>query len=81
MTDISTIDVSHNANLNVLNVSDTRVNKLDISKNSKLNELYIEHASGTINTDVKFDDIDLTHCPDLRHFYCAGNNLRSLNLS
>ena len=81
MTDISTIDVSHNANLNVLNVSDTRVNKLDISKNSKLNELYIEHASGTINTDVKFDDIDLTHCPDLRHLYCAGNTLRSLNLS
>lgn len=81
MTNVETLDVTHNPNLCILNVSDTRVSKLDLSQNPLLQELYITHASGTMNKDVKFDEIDVTHNPDLYHFFCGGNNLRTLDLS
>ncbi len=81
MTSVSTLDVSQNPNLCILNVSDTRISKLDLSHNPLLQELYITHASGTLNKDVKFSEIDVTQNPDLYHFFCGGNNLTTLDLS
>lgn len=81
MTMVETVDVTKNPKLRVLNVSDTRVKTLDLSKNPYLSELYMSHASASINTDVKFEHIDLTHTPLLYHFNCAGNKLTSLDLS
>lgn len=81
MTSVETVDLSKNPALQVLNVGDSRVKTLDLSKNPEITQLYISHSSGTVNTDVKFDDIDVTKCPKLYYFYCGGNNLKTLNLS
>lgn len=81
MTKVESVDVTKNPKLRVLNVSDTRVKTLDLSQNPYLSELYMSHASASVNTDVKFDQIDLTHNPELYHFNCAGNNLTSLDIS
>ena len=81
MTNVESVDLSQNLLLQILNVSDSRVKSLDLSHNPKIVQLYISHSSGTVNTDVKFDNIDVTNCPELYHFYCGGNNLYTLDLS
>ena len=81
MTNVETVDISKNPELQILNVGDSRVKSLDLSHNPKITQLYISHSSGTVNTDVKFDNIDVTHCPELYYFYCGGNNLKTLDLS
>ena len=58
-----TVDISKNPELQILNVGDSRVKSLDLSNNPKITQLYISHSSGTVNTDVKFDNIDVTPLP------------------
>lgn len=65
MTSVESVDLSQNPELQILNVGDSRVKTLDLSHNPKITQLYISHSSGTVNTDVKFDNIDVTHCPEL----------------
>ena len=81
MTNVSSVDLSKNPELQVLNVSDSRVSSLDLSHNPKIRELYISHTSGTVNTDVKFENIDVTHCPELYYFFCGGNKFKQLDVS
>ncbi len=64
-----------------MNVSDSRIKALDLSHNPKIRELYISHSSGSVNTDVKFDNIDVSHCPELYYFFCGGNNFKTLDVS
>ena len=80
MTSVESVDLSKNPELQILNVGDSRVKTLDLSHNPKITQLYISHSSGTVNTDVKFESIDVSHCPELYYFYCGGNNLKELNL-
>ena len=81
MTNVSSVDLSKNPDLQVLNVSDSRISSLDLSHNPKIRELYISHTSGTVNTDIKFETIDVTHCPELYYFFCGGNKFKTLDLS
>ena len=81
MTNVENVDLSKNPLLEILNVGDSRVKTLDLSHSPKITQLYISHSSGTVNTDVKFDNIDISHCPELYYFYCGGNNLKNLDLS
>ena len=81
MTNVSSVDLSKNPELQVLNVSDSRIKTLDLSHNPKIRELYISHSSGSVNTDVKFDNIDVSHCPELYYFFCGGNNFKTLDVS
>ena len=81
MTNVSSVDLTKNPELQVLNVSDSRIKSLDLSKNSKIRELYISHSSGTVNTDVKFEQIDISHCPELYYFFCSGNRFKTLDIS
>ena len=81
MTNVSSVDISMNPELQVLNVSDSRIKSLNLSNNKKIRELYISHSSGTVNTDIKFDAIDVSHCPELYYFFCSGNKFASLDLS
>jgi len=81
MTSVEHVDVSNNLNLMVLNVCDTRVNELDLSKNAELQELYCTHGTGSFNTDVKFTELNLACCPKLEYLFCGGNNISQLDLS
>ncbi|WP_449016469.1 hypothetical protein [Prevotella sp.] len=81
MTSVSSVNLSQNPLLEVLNVSDSRIKTLDLSRSSKIKQLYASHSSGSINTDVKFDEINVRYCPLLTIFYCDGNNLTNLDLS
>lgn len=81
MTSVSSVDLSKNPLLEVLNVSDSRIKNLDLSRSGKIKQLYASHSSGNVNTDIKFDNIDVTRCPLLTIFYCDGNNLTNLNLT
>lgn len=81
MTSVETVDVSKNEKLTVLNVSDSRISKLDLSNNASLTQLYANHASGNINTDVKLEDLDLSHNPNLYILFAAGNNFKELDIS
>lgn len=81
MTAVETIDVSKNPQLMSLNVSESRIRNLDLSNNKYLTYLMAGHASGSINTDVKMDQIDLTHNPELFYLSLTGNNLTSIDLS
>lgn len=81
MTSVSSVDLSKNPLLEVLNVSDSRIKNLDLSRSGKIKQLYASHSSGSVNTDIKFDNIDVTRCPLLTIFYCDGNNLTNLNLT
>ncbi len=80
MTNVESVDLSKNSLLEILNVGDSRIKTLDLSNNPKITQLYISHSSGTVNTDVKFESIDVSNCPELYYFYCGGNNLKELNL-
>ena len=81
MTSVSSVDLSKNPLLEVLNISDSRIKNLDLSRSGKIKQLYASHSSGSVNTDIKFDNIDVTRCPLLTIFYCDGNNLTNLNLT
>lgn len=81
MAPVSTLDVSKNAKLLRLNISDSRISSIDISKNRNLQMLMAQHVSGTINTDVKLDAIDLTNNPNLTVLNLGGNNLSAIDLS
>lgn len=81
MTRVSSLDLSNNPDLAVLNVSDTRLTQLDLSHTPKIRELYCSHTSGTINTDVKLNKLDVTGCPQLYYLFCAGNKLTELDLT
>ena len=81
MTRVAELDLSNNPELAVLNVSDTRLSTIDLSHNPKIRELYCSHTSGTINTDVKLTQLDVTGCPALYYLFCAGNRLTSLDLT
>lgn len=77
-TGLREIDVSKNLELSILSVGYSNVNSLDISKNTKLRELYISHK----DTDpYKFKSIDVSNNPELIYLFAMGNELTSLDIS
>ena len=54
-----------NLRLNALNIAETRISDLDISKNENLVRLTAGHYSGSINVGYHLNGIDLTHNPYL----------------
>ena len=80
-TDVSTLDLSNNSKLRILNITDTRVVDFDLSILPELREFYAQHQSGTLNTDIKLTSIDVSQNPRLAYLYLAGNNLTQIDLS
>lgn len=81
MTNVQSLDLSHNPNLVILNVSESAVRELDLSHNTKLQQLYCEHVSSVFNTNVKMDKLDVSHCPDIYRLIANGNNLTQLDVT
>ena len=80
-TSVETLDVSHNTKLQILNISDTRIKNIDLSKNIYLTEFYCKHESGSVNTDIKLTDIDVTKNVNLVRLAASGNKLTSIDVS
>ena len=80
-TSVETLDVSHNTKLQILNISDTRIKNIDLSKNIYLTEFYCKHESGSVNTDIKLTDIDVTKNLNLIRLAASGNKLTSIDVS
>lgn len=81
MTNVASLDLSKNKNLIILNVSESAVSELDLSNNTKLQQLYCEHVSSVFNTDVKLKKLDVSHCPDIYRLICSGNALTELDVT
>lgn len=80
VTPIETVDLSRNPMLLILNVADTRVTSLDLSANTKLQQLYCGH-DGHAYSSYKIKELDLSHNPDLYYLFCSSNALTALDLS
>lgn len=80
LTSVSTLDVTKNPELLILNISGCRITDIDLSKNAKLTEFYCSRY-GSLNGEYKFTSIDVTNNPELYRLYCSGNLLTELDLS
>lgn len=81
MTSVETLDISNNPNLIRLNISESRIKDIDISKAPLLQNFLAEHVSGWVNTDVKLTSVDLTNNPNLVIVRLGGNRLESIDLT
>lgn len=81
LSQVSELDVTQNPELLILNIEDTRITSIDVTKNTKLQQLYTSHFSGTVNNDVKLNELDITHNPDLIYFTASNNNLREIDIT
>lgn len=81
MTSVESVDFSKCPILGHVNVSETRLTSLDVSMLPHLQRLLCTHTSGSINTDIKLNELDLTHNPELFYLAAQENNLTSIDLS
>lgn len=79
-TGLSTLDVSKDTALMILNISDTRINSIDLSQNKYLVEFYAANE-GQMDPAAKFNTIDFSHNPYLQRIFLDGNNLTTLDVS
>lgn len=80
-TPVEELDVTRNTRLTILNISDTRIRNIDLSKNLYLNQFYCDHMSGSINPDVKLEKLDVTHNPNLVYLFASGNGFTDLDVT
>ncbi|MDE6287682.1 MAG: hypothetical protein K2M00_02725 [Muribaculaceae bacterium] len=81
MTQVAELDVTHNPYLQVLNIEDSRITEIDLSKCPNLTQFYCSHGSPTVNPDIKLKSMDLTHNPLLRVLFASDNNFTSVDIS
>lgn len=80
-TNISQLDLSKNAALMILNISDTAVRDIDLSGCPNLQQLYVVHQSDTYNPGVKLKTLDVSMLPKLFYLFATGNDLTSIDVS
>lgn len=80
-TNVSELDLSKNAALAILNISETGIKEIDLSGCPALQELYATHQSSTYNPDVRLTSLDISMLPQLRYLFLAGNALTSIDVS
>lgn len=80
-TNVSELDLSNNASLAVLNISETGIRDINLSGCPNLQEFYAVHQSDTYNPDVKLKNLDVTMLPKLYYLFVAGNELKSIDVS
>lgn len=80
VTPLSSVDLSKNKQLQILNVSDTRVTNLDLSNNPLLQQLFCSHDSHRYK-DFKLKSLDVTKNPKLAYLFAANNEINILDLT
>lgn len=78
---VKTLDISHNPELLILNIAETGITSIDLTNNTKIQQLYCQHNSSSLNQDVKLSSLDVTMLPDLKYLYAGGNNFTDIDLS
>ena len=73
-SDIETLDVSKNSNLEYLWIESSKLKSIDVSKNKKLRDLLLTGSS-------KLDSVDLSKNTALESFVIYGDHLKSLDLT
>lgn len=80
-TPVSSLSVADNPLLTILNISDTGIRHIDISQNTELQQFYCDHLSGTVNSGVRLEHLDVSNNPNLIYLFAAGNGLTSIDVS
>lgn len=80
-TPVESLDVTKNTKLNILNISETRIRNIDLSQNPYLNQFYCDHMSGSVNTGVRLEKLDVTNNPNLVYLFASGNGFTDLDVS
>lgn len=80
-TNVSELDLSNNPSLAILNISETAITDIDLSKCTNLQQLYVVHQSSTYNPDVKLKSLDVTMLPKLYYLFATGNDIESIDVS
>lgn len=80
-TPVKELDITKNAKLAVLNISETGINKLDLSQSPYLQELYCDHVSGSMHQEYKLRELDITKNIYLTKLFASGNLLESIDLT
>lgn len=80
MTGVETLDVSKNPELLILCISQTHVTEIDLTANTKLQQLYCSN-SGNVNSETKLRTLDVSMCPDLVYLFASDNLLTDLDIT
>lgn len=72
-SNISSIDISGFPELDILNIYESQLDNIDLSKNKKLTEIFID--------DSNLSTIDVSNNPELTYLSLNSNKLTSLDLS
>lgn len=79
-TNVETLDVSQNQKLLILNISQTKITDIDLSNNLNLVQLFCSN-SGTLNSEYKLKEIDLSMLDKLQVFFGADNLFADIDIS
>lgn len=71
---LTSIDVTQNPKLEYLDITYSKIDKLDVSRNPKLYEVYLTGDKG-------IKELNTTKNPDLTHLRVSGTGIHSLDLS
>ncbi|MGN0233805.1 MAG: leucine-rich repeat domain-containing protein [Bacteroidaceae bacterium] len=80
-TNVSSLDLSNNPNITILNISDTGIKSVDLSNLTYLQQFYADHQSSTMNTDCKLTSLDVTKNEKLVYLFASGNLFEEIDLS
>lgn len=80
-TNVSSLDLSNNPNITILNISDTGIKEIDLSNLTYLQQFYADHQSSTMNNDCKLTSLDVTKNEKLVYLFASGNLLKEIDLS
>lgn len=78
---VESLDVSHNEQLTVLNISETLITSIDLTNNAYLNELYCDNMSGSVNSAGKLKSLDVTNNLNLMRLFASGNGFTTLDVT
>ena len=80
-TNVSSLNLSNNPNITILNISDTGIKEIDLSNLTYLQQFYADHQSSTMNTDCKLTSLDVSKNKKLVYLFASGNLLKEIDLS
>ena len=76
-TQLSSLDVSKNTHLTILNISDTNIPSVDLSNLLYLQQFYADRQG----TQTKLEKLDVTNNISLVYLFAAGNNFKEVDVS
>lgn len=94
-TELTSVNLGDSEELTSLSLQSTKVASLNLSKKTKIEELYLGENPLLKATDFSMlsglrtlwvngntlDSLDVSNCPELEYLDCSKNNLTTLNLS